>query len=503
MKKYILIVSVLSLALGACKKTYLNQEINPNAPSTTTPQFTLSAAENTAAAITANDYTEYGVWAGYWTNSGNYTPSTELAQFSFSTTDFPGPDCWDDLYSNLANINLLQTSTQGTPALSNFTAIALILKAYDFQQLVDNFNNVPYTQAFQPSKILFPEYDNGQDIYNDLVKQLDAAISLIQKSAGATNPGSSDIVYGGVMSNWAKFANTIKLRLAIRQSNLSTNAAQTDLASTAAVGYIDNKSEADAQPGYSNTAGKENPFYGNFGFDATGNTTFPYLFYRANQVDTDIMHQLNDPRGHYYYGLVPPAAGSPLLVVRGNQLGNKNNASNSNTSPIGPGLLKSPSQPSPIFSSYESYFLQAEAALRGWIPGDPATLYAAGIAASFNAVGCPGAAAYATQAQVAYPTSVPDGSPVGTTLFQLQLQAIITQKYISLNGLFNNEAYTEFKRTGYPALPQNPASADPNALSGTLPTRLPYPSSELTNNGAVLAKQGTINPLTDKVFWDK
>jgi len=498
MKKYISIITVLfALGIAGCKKDYLDLEVNPNSPSVTTPQFTLSAAENNAASITSLDYLEFGVWAGYWTNSGNYTPSTELQALSFSTTDFPGPDCWDDLYANLSNLNSLQTTTSAVPADANFTAIAMILKAYDFQQLVDNFEDVPYSQAFQPSTILFPAYDKGQAVYNDLIKQLDAAIALIGKSGTtATDPGSSDIIYGGNMTNWAKFANTLKLRMAIRQSNLTTNVAKDDLAATASIGYIDASNEADAQPGYANTAGKESPFYGTMGFDQTGNATFQNLYYRANQVDTGIMHNLNDPRSTYYYTLVPKSATDPSLVVRGNQLGSKANLSNTYTSAIGPGLLKSPSQISPVFSSYESLFLQAEAAQRGWIPGTPATFYKAAIEASFAALGAPGADDYITQPSVAYPGG-------GTTIADAQLKAIITQKYISLNGLFNNEAYAEFRRTGYPVLPQNPASADNSAASPTLPVRLPYPGSELTNNETNLVKEGSINVFTDKIFWAK
>lgn len=495
MKKYILIISALSaLSIMGCKKTYLDQEVNPNAPSTTTPQFSLAAAENVASTITTNDYTEYGVWGGYWVNSGNYVPNTELGDLSFSTTDYPGPDCWSDLYGNLSNLNSLQLTTQSNASLADFTAIAMILKVYDFQQIVDNFNNAPYSQAFQPSTILFPKYDKGQDIYNDLVKQLDAAMALIAKSsAGATSPGTSDIIYGGNMTNWAKFANTMKLKLAIRQSGLSTNAAQSALAATASVGYLDATNGASAQPGYSNTAGKESPFYGTFGNDATGNATFQYLYYRANQVDTGIMHNLNDPRAPYFYGLVPKSATNSALVVQGIIFGNRTNLSNSFSSPIGPGLLQSPSQPNPVFSSAEALFLQAEAAARGWISGNPSTLYLAGIKASFTALGAPGYATYVAQSTVAYPT--------GGSIDQ-QVKAIITQKYISLNGFFNNEAYAEFRRTGYPVLPENPASADGAAASQTLPVRLPYPASELTNNGVNLAAEGNIDPFTSKIFWD-
>jgi len=498
MKKYISIISVALFAVGVagCKKNYLDLEVNPNQPSVTTPQFTLAAALENATAITTNDYTEYGVWGGYLTNSGNYTPSTELQQFSFSSSDYPGPDCWDDLYANLSNLNALQTSTQSDASQANFTAIAMIMKAFDFQQLVDNFNNVPYSQAFQPSTILFPKYDKGQDVYNDLVKQLGAAISLIQKNPAAASPGTSDIVYGGDMTKWSKFANTLLLRLIIRQTNIiSTANAQSALSPTATVGYIDASSEADAQPGYANSAGKISPFYANMGFLETGNQSANNSFFRANAVDTDIMHQLKDPRAPYIWTLVPASATDAKLVVQGNVLGSKSNLSNTYVSAVGPGLLKSPTQAQPVFTSYESYFLQAEAVARGYIAGNAATLYNDGINASFAYLGLTAAqaTAYEKTAAVAYPTG-------GTV--DAQVKAIIYQKYIALALMFNNESYAEFRRTGYPVLPQNPASQDGAAVSQTLPRRLPYPLSEVTNNDTNLLGEGTINVFTSKVFWD-
>jgi hypothetical protein len=200
------------------------------------------------------------------------------------------------------------------------------------------------------------------------------------------------------------------------------------------------------------------------------------------------MKSLNDPRDSAYYKTVSG-------VINALQLGNPANAPNAISSPFGPGILKSPVQPAVVFSSYESLFLQAEAVARGWIPGDAAALYNAGITASFDAVNAQGpVATYLAQAGVAYPAA--------GTLNQ-QVQAIITQKYISLNSLFNIEAYNEFRRTGYPVLPQNPASQDPAAVSQTLPTRYPYPLSELNTNPANLAKQGNISPFTSKIFWAK
>jgi hypothetical protein len=490
MKKYISIIAmVFTIGMAGCKKAYLDQEVNPNNPSVTTPQYTLAGAEATSATILSNDYPEFGEWGGYWCFSGSYTPDAQFQEFAVSITVPPDPlSAWNDLYSNLTNYNNLQVSAASVPADANFEAIAMIMKAFDFEQLVDNYNNVIYSQAFQPATILFPAYDSGQSIYNDLVKQLDAAIALIAKSgATATNPGISDVIYGGNMANWQIFANTLKLRLAIRQSNLTTNAAQADLASTASIGYIGVATEADCQPGYTDALGKENPFYMEFGFDQNGNPVEGYLTQRSNIVASNLMKSLNDPRDSAYYQTVSGA-------INALQLGNPANASNAVSSPMGPGLLKSPSQPQPIFSSYESLFLQAEAVARGWIQGSASALYNAAVTASFNAVNAQGAAAYLAQPGVAYPAT--------GTLTQ-QVQAIIIQKYISLNGYFCFEGYNEFRRTGYPVLPQNPASQDPAAVSQTLPTRIPYPLSELNTNPANLALQGDINIFTSKIFWAK
>src|SRR5579872_1737994 len=187
MKKYILIVATLFTAgISGCKKDYLSLEVNPNTPSVTTPSLTLAAALNNSASIVTGDYAAYGVWGGYWTTSGNYVPNQTINQYQLTNTNLNG--AWGDWYSNLTNYNILQSLAAKDPSLANYQAIAMIMKAYGFQHLVDDFNDVPYTQAFQASSILFPVYDKGLDIYHDLGKQLDAAIALIQKSGSAASP---------------------------------------------------------------------------------------------------------------------------------------------------------------------------------------------------------------------------------------------------------------------------------------------------------------------------
>jgi len=494
MKKYILAITVFfTLGISACKKDFLNLEENPNSPSETTPELTLSGAEVVTASIVNTGYPQYGVWAGYWVTSGNYVPSTTIQQYQFTNANFSG--VWTSVYSNLTNYNNLYNTAAADASLANFKAIAMIMKAYNFQQLVDNFNNVPYSQAFQPTKYLFPQYDKGIDIYHDLGVQLTDAIQLINNSGSARNPGTADVIFGGDMTAWKRFANTIKLRLAVRISTKFPNDPLIDgLESTAAEGYLDENLQAAVNPGYQKVESKQSPFYGAFGLDANGNATFGNSFYVANAYSVSLLDNLNDPRLFKLYDLTldPSApAGSEPSIIRGNVFGDvANSLPNSNTSLIGKGLLKSDDQDAILLSSAESLFLQAEASQKGFIGGDAKAFYEKGITASFQALGLTAAqaATYYNQAR----------ANVGWAASSNKLQAIITQKWISLNGYGNLEAFNEYRRTGYPNLP---SSLDPAAVSDTLPTRIFYPLSELTTNPENLGKEGDIDPFTSKIFW--
>jgi hypothetical protein len=425
MKKYILIIAVFfTIGISGCKKDFLSLEVNPNSPSVTTPQLTLAGALATAAALVNTSYSQDGVWVGYWTTSGSYVPNPAVSQFQITNANFAG--VWTGLYQNLTNFNNLQVASAKDPALGNFQAIAMIMKAYDFQQLVDQFNDVPYSQAFQPSTILFPAYDKGQAIYDDLTKQLTAAIALINKSSAGTNPGVSDIVFGGNMVGWKKFANSLLLRLAIRQSTKNQgNAAAAALAATAGEGYLDETTHASANPGYSNDVGKQSPFYGNYGLDPNGNPTFPNLYYRGNTFFINLLKSYNDPRLTHVYA--PTSGGG---IIDGNVLGDvKTSKSNAATSGIGPNLLISSSQNALIFSGAESLFLQAEALQDGYsisgaatTPATAQVAYERGITASFIALGLK-----ASDATAYYGQAI---NNVGWAASSNKKQAIIYQKFI-------------------------------------------------------------------------
>lgn len=483
MKKYIVIITgLVTIGITGCKKDYLSLEVNPNTPSVATPQFLLTGAEKISADIVNINYPHYGVWGGQLAPSGNYVPSPQLQQYQFTTDNY---QVFSTLYLNLTNFNNLETLASSSPDLAKFAAIAKIMKAYGFQQLVDNYNNVPYTEAFKGSSVFFPKYDKGADIYADLIKQLDAAIGIIDASASATSPDVSDIIFKGDMAKWKQFANTLKLRLAIRSN--------TKVASLPAAGssYLDATTQAATQPGYANSdalGGQQSPFWRSFGTDQNGNPTGNNLYFRANAFEVGLLNNYKDPRLSKFYA----PAGTGTTVV-GIIFGDDSAIPNAGTSAIGPGLLKAATQDGILMSSAEALFLQAEAVQNGFISGDAKSLYEAGITASFTALGLT-----AANATTYYNQSIAN---VGWDASTNKQQAIITQKWISLTGYGSFEAYNELRRTGYPA--NVPRSIDTKAIGTGLPTRIFYPTSEYQQNPDNVGKEGTINIFGSKIFWAK
>jgi hypothetical protein len=512
MKKIFSIIA-LSILIGmtGCKKDFLSLEENPNTPSTATPQFQLSGALVTSAnlynanttttgaiSLTTSGYTQtVGIWMGYWTASGNYVPASSLNTNNFTNTSY---QIWTQFYLNLSNYNYLDKKATADPTLVYFSSIAKIMKAFEFQTLVDTYNNVPYSQAFKAPDVLFPAYDNGDVIYDDLIKQLDAAIAGIKSAptASAINPGTSDVMFKGVMTNWIKFANSIKLRLAIRQWNklpAKQAALKTAIAATAADGFIDQTFQAAINPGYTNDDAngyKQSPFYVSYAFNATGAVSLPGDYYKANAYAINKLRSTNDPRLSRLYAPASAPA-DPTVPFVGNIYGSTAPSNNPKTSGIGPGLLKGATQDAVIMSSAESLFLQSEASLYGILPGNAQTLYENGITASFTTLAVPNAA---TAAATYYAQPVANVSWTASTD---KLAAIINQKWTALNGYGNIEAYNEYRRTGYPSdIPVSTQSTQP-----TIPSRIFYPSTEVANNGDNLKTQGTINQFTSKIFWAK
>ncbi|MGN6640948.1 MAG: SusD/RagB family nutrient-binding outer membrane lipoprotein, partial [Mucilaginibacter sp.] len=236
---------------------------------------------------------------------------------------------------------------------------------------------------------------------------------------------------------------------------------------------------------------QESPFYGSYGFDVNGNATGNNNYYRANATAVNFYNDNNDPRASRFYA---PITGGG---IQGNVFGDiLHNNANPKTSAIGPGLLKGADQGAVLISASESDFLQAEAINQSLIPASSTKFasdqeaYQQGITDSFTDLGLTAAQATTYYSQ--------NADNVGWGPSPNKLTAILTQKWAAMNGWFNLVAYNDYRRTGIPNLP---SSVDPTAIGTNLPTRILYPTSELSTNTANVGKEGTINPLTSKIFW--
>lgn len=377
---------------------------------------------------------------------------------------------YEDVVSDARTIEKLAVQEEN----ANMEGVGLVLQAYGYLVLTDMFGDIPFSEAIRADEAIFsPKYDKQQDVYTGVLAMLDKANGLFSADGGTIIAGS-DILYGGNWSNWQKFANSLKFRALMRISGKTDVSAQL----TALMNRpMFTSSSDEAKLVYLGADPSANPIYETIVFGTRNE-------FKINSKMVDMLTALNDPRLEVY--AQPNTDGE----YRGKPAGIENVPNDEynydNVSPIGTFYLQA-TAPGYFMSFSELSFLMAEAAQKGYISGDAATYYNQGVTASFEANGLGGAAAdYLAQATVAY--SAANG-----------LQQIAEQNWM---GLFCQgvEAWTEWRRTGFPAL-------EP-ALEGAIseiPSRYTYPSIEQSVNKAAyeaaVAAQGA-NLLTTKVWWD-
>jgi len=501
MKKLFILLTVLLVLGSSCKKDFLNvDETNPNNASTVPANLILPAALNYTSILmnTPGNYAFINEWYGLWSISGGYSQDLNMTEYNLLNSHFQGN--WSSSYTNLKNYDNIEKSATA-PALMSYRAIAKIMKVYLYQNLVDNYGNVPYSQALQAeSSVLKPAYDPQQTIYEDLVVQLDTAMNIIATTPlTATLVGSGDIIFGGNMGNWAKFANTLKLRILMNQADMAGRAAYitAHLATTASVGYMGAGQGAWLNPGYLVSVGKMNPFWERF-WNASGSQQADGLgYFVAGQDACDFLTANGDPRKLRFFQAYTGTS------IQGNYFGAKLLQTVANTSKIGPGMLIGYNQNAPILTDIESLFLQAEAAQRGYIAGSAQAFYEAAVTASIVYEGQKASSDPSTYvAPVALDAAsflANGGANVSYVAATNKLQLIITQKWCALNGLSPMPIWTDYRRTGFPNFIH--WSADPQKINPTPPVRLLYPQTEISTNPDNVTAQGTINLFTSKIFW--
>jgi hypothetical protein len=464
MKRYNIswMLALLVTALSSCSD-YLDINTNPNNATEADALLVLPQAIVGSASI-SNQYNTYGGhFGGYVANAGGFSGFGNLFNYQLVPGDYN--NLWDNSYDNLQDYKYVIDQTERNDELAYANAAAKIMTALNFQKLVDAFNNVPYSEALKANDNLTPRYDDAAIIYQDLVTKLDEAIGIIDaaKFPKSLN-SSSDPLFAGDMTKWKKFANSIKLRILIRISGVTTLSSFV----TTKFGAIDNKlgfitDDAIVNPGY--VKDKPNPFWNSWGYTNTGAlsntsriaTKFAFGFYKGQKL-------LDAGRGSVIYKNF--ATNTPV-----NQLGNEVDAptiitnystwysgtfSSASSISNSLGVLKGPSQGQPLMLAAEAHFLQAEAMLKGYIPGDYSTSFNQGIVASFTYLykDVTNTVSATKDVGADVPTYKKDNEEsrlvnitLATTPAQ-KLEAIITQKYIAVNMINSEEGWNEFRRTG-------------------------------------------------------
>ena len=480
---------------SSCEK-WLDVNTDPNNPTSVTPDLVLPVAQYYTAFIEHNDrrLNMFGNMMMYnWSQSDGFSWYTD--EFKYSVTSSFYQLIFNDMYSaSLKQYAILSNLGEN---YDYYVAISKIMKAWSFQQLVDCYGDVPYSEALGRSLQATPKYDDAQTIYEDLIVQLTDAIALIKNADEATQlvvPGIDDAMFGGDMQEWIKFANTMKLRILVRQSDMTGRESyittELGVINSEGSGYI--TSDVGINPGYiALTSGKQNIYWNSLGTDYTGAQTGNYKATCASDYIITYLENTYDPRIDRIFE--KPSTGH--LGVPQGLLDYDTPVIDAYTpekvSNLGAGVLKSATMDDIIFTLAEQYFNQAEARLKDLITTGPTVkeLYESGIKASFAYLGLT-----STDAETYFAHLMTN---VNYDYSSNKQEAIITQKWIATNSITAEQSWYDYNRTGYPS--NLPISLQ--ASTSDRPVRLFYTAGEYSSNGDNIPTQP--NAFSDKIFWAK
>ncbi len=477
LKFVFLLIIGMGVSLPSCKD-YLDVNVDPNQSTVSRIDLQLSSAQlQTAVGIGQRIYPIVSIWSQYWTG-GVGVALGDPDQHKLSSSE--GNEIFRNLYRSSGNLNYITRNTTNPYYLS----IAKILRAYNFQVLVDLFGDIPYRDALKgditDGSILHPTYDNAQNvIYPALEAELLGAIRMIEAGTTDPAPGVDDLMYGGDMEKWNKFAHTLLLKMYLRQgASGQAKAAVLYGSEEDFIIHVEENGQVDF-PGGSSAS---NPLFNSAQSTALGN------YYAATTTVLDYMGSTQDPRVSAFFD--PNNSGAYLGLDPGDV---ENASSTSSFSKPSTGIIFSPTAPVIFISAWEGNLLLAEAAARGWIGADAAASYEAGVRTSFEFLGLEDSTATNyLAAGGAFNAADP-------------IRSIALQKWVSMNGLQPIEAWIEVRRFDTPTMHifYGPGglfkSPTRNALGQDIyPSIFPYPESEESLNQNFPGQ----HPITAKVFWD-
>jgi hypothetical protein len=532
MKKLLPLIALASvLGTTSCSEKYLDTiNTNPNAASANNldPNYLLTDGELTFANASyaqllypatsiqglASTFSYYGNGDKY-VNAGGFIGYQGLV--------------FSQGYTALSRLQqaISVANTQSATRYANVIAISNIMKVMIFQRITDTYGDVPYTQAVQAAAgITTPQYDKQQDIYPALLAQLDAAIAGLSTTGAKA---SGDLLYGGDVTQWKKLGYSLMVRVAMRMTKVNPALAKTYTEKAAAAGTMAGTAD--------NALVRTDVSFGDTQNSITNAllTTDDFREVKWSKTFIDYLRTTNDPR-------LSAVAEVPQAGAKNNAnqaLPGDNTASlqkglpngydltggafdirkrsdypgatgtSNDVAPLGgysrPRLNVYIQQNAPLYllTYAETEFLLAEAATRGWSVGaTAATHYANGLRSAMESLGqFDTDATVATADIAAFVTANPLSGSTATAQ-----QQINEQYWVETCTTFNFlEAWFNWRRSGYPVL--TPVNYPGNVTNATIPRRLPYPGTEISNNpsgySAGVASLSGGDNLTSRVWWDR
>lgn len=522
-------LSLLALALvmaNGCTKDFKDKNIPASllTENLVTPELLLTSVEYNAVIV--------GKDVGHAADYCGMNAQDDNAPFN----DLYYNDTWDRTYTVFAN-NLagIIRITKDRPELINKKAIARILKVWVFSQATDTYGDIPYFDAnLSPDKaISTPKYDTQKSIYENFFKELKEAAAELDQSKASY--GSADLIYKGNVTKWKKFANSLRLRLALRIRYADAVMAKANMIDLQESDLIIARSD-DAFLYTSNTYPEQrNPGY-NYLVGLGGLNEGRHI----GKTVLDILNNNNDPRIKIYADtallngatLTPPHApfgyrGSPLL---GGSVPIEEKYAIGNGSVSGKSAFwLVPEIEVPVLRSSEVYFALAEAALFNLRPGSADGYFKKGIEAGINETKgfytksesqMPGVLkiihpgwtdadinsylAYKKMQQSDIDAFLASSATILTGSDEEKLEQIMNQKILVLSQLDGLEGWAEWRRTGYPRVLAT--SNDASILRGVSMRRFHYPQNEglvnSTNYKEAVTTMGGTESVLKKVWWD-
>lgn len=514
---------------AACTGNYL--EINTN-PFEVSKEQMATDGYDTGAAISAlcgtvistdvntaqfTDCLLGGPYGGYYSTTG---------AFEHTFDNFDPTDDWSGVF--MASDKIIPTLYSNLSELRNITedpvilAIAQIIKVAAMHRVTDAYGPIPYSRIGVDGKLTVP-YDSQQDIYTEFFRELDESVAILKDNAGMQFSSNADPVYGGNVDKWCRFANSLKLRLAMRIVYADKTLAESEAEEAVASGvFASNDDNAALQP--IAFGDKGNPIYTAVKYNQVTGSNTGGDSHAAADI-TSYMNAYNDPRRPEYF--IESEFEDPEYKWTGVLVSVKK-------PPLGSvgrkyaGINVSASDPLVWMNAAEVAFLKAEAqAVFGFdMGGSAADFYNEGIRLSFEQYGvASGYEDYVNDAEehpVTYSNPEPGGESRPDVLTSIPIkwdesatpaekqERIMIQKWIA-NYHLGNEAWADHRRTGYPKF--FPASDEGNESDGKVvdnvlgARRIKYPIAESSTNSANYLQAinewlGGKDDMATRLWWD-